>query len=170
MVKPKSTIVEAGPEKLAEVIKQYCLDIRVSPTALFEKCGIQRSEWTRLRQGHNLSLNSLRALSAALSIPLAKLLLVSNYLTAIEVANMQSQMVIDELKIVSPADDQRQIWRLTNDEGEILRYWRLLKHNESKNTVRQVIRGQVRLTSHLNFDVSPELGDEDLPNEFPSKI
>ena len=169
MTKAKQRTLDPGPEKLAELIKQYCLDIRVSPTALFEKCHIQRSEWTRLRQGHGLSLTSLRALSSALSIPLAKLLLVSNYLTPIEVANMQSQMVIDELKIVAPSDDPRQLWRLTRDEGEMLRYWRLLKHKESKDTVRQVIRGQVRLTSHINFDVAPELGEEDETHETSPK-
>lgn len=164
MTKSQVDIAEPGSLKLAEYIRLYCYQIRVSPTALFEKCNIQRSEWTRLNKGSSLSIGVLRKLSEGLSIPLGKLLLISGFLTTLEVANMNAPAVIEEVEMVMQADDPRQIWRLTDAESEIMRYYRHLKHDEAKATIRQTLRGFVRLTSHISMDMPPENidGQEDI--------
>ena len=160
MVKIKNAIEEPGAEKLAEFLKHYCYQIRVSPTALFEKCDVQRSEWTRLNRGGALSIGVLRKLSRGLSIPLGKLLLISGFLSTLEVANMNSDSVLDEAKVIIPIDDPRQLWRLTKEESEIMRYYRHLQHDEARATIRQTLRGFVRLTSHIAMDIPPDVVSE----------
>ena len=160
MAKMKTDIQEPSAFKLAEYLANYCEEIRVAPTAMFEKCGIQRSEWTRLKKGKPLSINQLRKIALGISMPLGLLLVISGFLSEVEVANINSAAVQNELTLVQNPNDTRQIWRLTREESEIMRYYRFLEHPEARATIRQTLRGFVRLTSHINMTMPYEISEQ----------
>ena len=141
-----------GPKRLEALLLEYFNNMRIAPTAALENCGISRAEWTKLKNGQGLSLNSLRKLAQGLSIPLLKLWVASGIMSAMEVANASAPMVQEEIK-GAQVTEKSQFWRLSKEEGELIRIYRHISAPRGKDLLRDVAKGQVRLGNFKSAEI-----------------